>query len=535
MIINAVSYARFSSNNQREASIEIQQEHINRYCKDNGITIIKEYVDRAMSATTDNRPQFQQMIKDAESGLFSYVVVYNSSRFARNLEDHLRYKSILESYGIRILSVLEHFDTSPEGNLMENFMMSINQYYSKDLGRKAYLGCLETARACKSVGGVPPYGYGVKDQKYYIIEEEARAVRIIFEMIANGHSHKEVASKLESLGIRNRKGKRFKADFTTMLKNRKYMGEYVWNVRKQSSLHVQMPRDTSEVVRIPNGIPAIVSEELFLKVQARLTTNNRRRSDLQKKNYLLSSMIFCGNCGYRMYVDRNINGNGKKNFVRFNYRCYSKSRRGLECDTKDIRIDQLDTYITNLLFSVLLNDRYGKNIYRLIREKLGLDYEKIKKTLVNTQIEIDKTKREIQNLISTLAEARPIAYQEIIKEVERLTARKNDLESQMKMLRNEINDYPIFNEVMVQNNLMKIKTLVKNRTIEYVKTAVRLLVKSITITNEEIQTRINLNAYISGNNTKDLEIVIVEDTENVRNIDNQLKQRLNWGSLIIRI
>ena len=537
MIINAVSYARFSSNNQREASIEIQQEHINRYCRENGITIIKEYVDRAFSATNDQRPQFQQMIKDAESGLFSYVIVYNSSRFARNLQDHLRYRSILESFGIRIISVNENFDeTTPEGDLMSNFMMSINQYYSKDLGRKTYLGCLETAKECKHVGGVPPYGYGVdKDQKYYIIEEEAKAIRIIFEMMANGYSHKEVAEKLDSLGLKTRKGTKFKADFTNILRNRKYMGEYVWNLRKRSSVHKQVPHESSEIVRIPNGIPAIVSEELFLKVQARLDKNNGKHLPKEKRNYLLSSIIFCGKCGFRMYVDRDANGNGKRNYMRYNYRCYSKSKGRFDCDTKDVRIDQLDTYITNLLFGVLLNDRYAKNIYRLIREKLGQEYERIKKSLVSTQIEIDKVKREIQNLISTLAEARPIAYQEIVKEVERLTTRKNDLESRMKLLRNELEEYPIFNEGMILSNLQKIKSLVKNRTTEYVRTAVRLLVKEIVITNEEIQTKINLNAYISGNNTKDLEIVIVEETENVRDTNRQLRQRLNWGSLIIRI
>ena len=537
MIINAVSYARFSSNNQREASIEIQQEHINRYCKDNGITIIKEYVDRAFSATNDNRPQFQQMIKDAESGMFSYVVVYNSSRFARNLQDHLRYRSILESYGIRIISVNENFDEStPEGDLMSNFMMSINQYYSKDLGRKTYLGCLETAKECKHVGGVPLYGYGVdKEQKYYIIEDEAKIVRIIFEMIAKGHSHKEVAEKLSIIGAVNRKGKKFKADFTNMLRNRKYMGEYVWNLRKRSSVHKQVPHDSSEIVRIPNGIPAIVSEELFQKVQERLDKNNGKHAKPENRSYLLSSLLFCGTCGFRMYVDRDANGNGKRNYVRYNYRCYSKSKGRFDCDTKDIRIDQLDAYITNLLFCVLLNDRYAKNIYRLIREKLGQEYERIRKSLVNSQIEIDKTKREIQNLISTLAEARPIAYQEIVKEVERLTTRKNDLESRMKLLRNELDEYPVFNEGMILSNLQKIKKLVKNRTTEYLRTAVRLLIKEIVITNEEIQTKVNLNAYITGNTSKDLEIGIVEETENVRDTNKQLRQRLNWSSLIIRI
>ena len=481
------------------------------------------------------------MIKDAESGLFSYVIVYSSSRFARNIQDHLRYKSILESFGIRIICVNENFDDStPEGDLMSNFMMSINQYYSRDLGRKTYLGCLETAKECKHVGGVPPYGYGVdKEQKYYIIEEEAKAVRIIFQMIADGYSHRDISKRLDELGYKTRKGKTFKADFTGMLRNRKYIGEYVWNIRRKSPiLNRTTPdilHDESDVVRIPNGIPAIISEELFLKVQSRLEKNNGKHLSYEKRNYLLSSMIRCGKCGFHMCVDRDINGNGMNNYTRFNYRCYSSNKRRADCDTKDIRIDQLDAYITNIMFCVLLNERYSKNIYKLIREKLGQDYDRLRKSITGIQIEIDKTKREIQNLITSLAEAKAVVYQEIIKEIERLTLRKNDLESKSSQLQLELRDYPVFNEGMVSSNLSRIKSLVKNRTIEYIKPALRLLVKEIIITNEEIQVVVNLNAYISGKQTKDLEIIIVEDNENVRNVENQFKQRLNWSSLIIRV
>ena len=541
MIINAVSYARFSSSNQREASIEIQQEHINRYCKENGITIIKEYVDRAFSATSDNRPQFQQMIKDAESGMFSYVVVYNSSRFARNLQDHLRYRSILESYGIRIISVNENFDeTTPEGDLMSNFMMSINQFYSKDLGRKTYLGCLETAKACKHVGGVPPYGYGVdKDQKYYIIEEEAKVVRLVFEMTDKGHTYKEIAEMCDTLGYRTRKGKKIKADFYRMLRCRKYIGEFIWSVKRKSPI-LNRPmsnvlHEESEVVRIPNGMPAIISEELFLRVQKRLDTADRTRTNYERRDYLLSSMIRCGTCGYKMYVDRNINGNGKGNYMRFNYRCYSGSKGRAECDTKDFRVDQLDSYITNLLFNVLINERYSKNIYRLIREKLGIDYDRAKKDLISNQKEIDKIKGEIQNLIKSLAEAKSIAYQEIVKEIERLTLRKNDLESRRKVIKQEMDQYPCFNEGMVEDSIIKMKKMIKSKTVEYLRPVLRLLLKEIILTKDEIQVVVNLNAYITSTSERDLEIIIVEESENVRDLDNQLKQKLNWTSLIIRI
>ena len=541
MTINAVSYARFSSLNQREASIEIQQEHINRYCRENGITIIKEYVDRAFSATSDNRPQFQQMIKDAESRLFSYVIVYNSSRFARNLQDHLRYRSILESCGVRIVSVNENFDeTTPEGDLMSNFMMSINQYYSKDLGRKAYLGCLETAKEGKHVGGVPPYGYGVdKDQKYFIKEEEAVVVRLVFEMFAKGASYRDIVKECEKRGYKTRKGQRFRKDFSRMLRCRKYIGEYSWSIRKKSTVLNKVTAETrheeSDVVRIPNGMPAIIDEKLFNRVQIMLDRRVHMNAVNEKRKYLLSSILRCGTCGYKIYVDRNINGNGKGNYMRFNYRCYSTNRGRAECDTKDFRVDQLDAYITNLLLGVLLNERYTKSIYKLIREKLGIEYDRGRKALINNQIEIDKLKQEIQNLIKSLAEARSIAYQEIVKEIERMTTRKNDLEAAKIILKQEMDEYPCFNEAMVATTMNRMRTMIKSKTVEYLRPVILLLIKEIRLTKDEVQVVLNLNAYITGNSNKDLEVIIVEEAENIRNLDNQLKQRLNWSSLVIRI
>lgn len=537
MKINAVSYARFSSNNQRETSIEIQQEHISRYCQDNGINLIKEYVDRAISATSDNRPQFQQMIKDAETGLFSYVVIYNTSRFARNISDHLKYRAILESYGIRIVSVQESFDDStPEGDLMSNFMMSINQYYSKDLGRKTYLGCLETAKACLHVGGQPPFGFKVnKEQKYEINEEEAVVVRLVFNMVASGSSNSDICDVLNKKGFKTRKGKPFDTDFSGMLRNRKYMGEYSWNNRSRSSLTRNLTVKERETVRIPNGIPAIVKEELFNKVQIIIDKRKHQKTKNVKNNHLLTGLLRCGKCGYRMNIDSDKNGNGKRNFQRFDYRCYSMNRKRADCDTKSIRVDNYDTYITNLLFNVLLNERYTKKIYKLIREKLGQEYERARKELIESQMAYNKTKDEIKNLVATLAEARSLAYQEIIKEIERMTLLKNTLEKNIEQQKKEIQEYPIFTESMIESRLIKMKSMVKRRTIEYIKPILRILVNEIDTTKDEILVKVNLNAYLTGKCSKELEIFIVEDTENIRNTNNQLKQKLNWGALTMRV
>lgn len=535
MKVNAVSYARFSSNNQREASIEIQQEHINRYCKDNGITIIKEYVDRAFSATSDNRPSFQQMIKDSESGLFTYVVVYNSSRFCRNVQDHLKYRAILEANGVRIISVNENFDEStPEGDLMSNFMMSINQYYSKDLGRKTYLGCLETARECKHVGGRVPFGYYVKDQKYYINEKEAEAVRLMFELKAKNKTNKEICEALEKRGLRNRNNKKFESDFSDILRNKKYTGEFIWNLHKRNKITGKLNDNPNvqDVVRIPNGIPAIVSEELYQKVQTIL--DSRQRITNRQSDYLLSSLLKCGSCGYNLSVDRNVNGNGKRGWVRLDYRCYSRNRHRAECDTKPIRVEYLDAYIMNLVKNVLLNERYSRQIYKMIRTKLGEEYELLKQTLVSNQEEQIKATDEIKNLVNSLAEAKPIAYQEIVKEIERIKLKQLELESKADFIHNELDECPYYTEEAICDKILRLKKSALNKPISELKSVLKKIVNGIIVSNEEIVVKVNLNTYITRGCKKPIEMAIIEETANIKNPSLHLNQKLNWASLVIR-
>ena len=537
MIVNAVSYARFSSNNQREASIEIQQEHIYKYCKDNGINIIKDYVDRALSATSDNRPQFQQMIKDAESGLFSYVVVYNSSRFCRNIQDHLKYRAILEANNVKIISVNENFDEStPEGDLMSNFMMSINQYYSKDLGRKTFLGCMETARNGMNVGGKVLYGYDVVDQKFIINEAEAEVVRLIFKMISDGYTSIEVCEELNNRGITKRDGKPFQAKFTNMLRNRKYIGEFIWNQYKRNKITGKvMVKAPSDVVRIPNAIPAIVDDETFFKVQQLLDGRERRKKRVGKTDYLLQSFIICGDCGYGISVDCNRNGNGKGTHKRVDYRCYSKARRRADCNVKPYRLEYTDAYVMNIVNGVLLNERYVKKIYKLIVEIIGKEYERVKKQIVDNQVAQIKTNEEVKNLINALAEAKPIVYQEIINEIERLKNEQNSLENEMKMLKVELKEHPIFSEETVLRRILELKKEVKTSKTEELRNILRILIKKIIISNEEFIIKVNLNAYLPKTYKKSIELMIVEDPINIKDKNHHLDQKLNWSSLEIRV
>ena len=536
MEINAVTYARFSSNNQREASIEIQQENIYRYCKDNGITIIKDYVDRALSATSDNRPQFLQMIKDAESGQFSFVVVYNSSRFCRNIQDHLKYKSILESYGVKIICVNENFDEStPEGDLMSNFMMSINQYYSKDLSRKVFLGCMESARNAKHVGGKTIYGYDLVNQQYVINEKEAEAVRLIFNMTAKEYTNKEICDELNRRGLTKRDGSKFQAKFSGMLRNRKYIGEFVWNQYKRNKRTGKLsPKAPDEVIRIPNAFPALVSEELFNKVQKIIDKRGLKNTSKAKTVYLLQSMITCGCCGYTVSVDCDRNANGKHTRIRLDYRCYSKNRRRLDCNVKPYRVEFTDTYILNLLNNVLLNERYAKAIYKTIVKKIGIDYENIREVLFVNQQEMAKIKRKIKELVSTLPDAKPIAYQGTLIEIEKQKVMLSMLQEQSNSMNNELEQPIHFNEETILNRILALKKEMGTKTVNEIKDVLRVLIKDIKMTNEEFIVNVNLTAYLPKTCKRNIDISIVEEAINIKNRNYHFNQKLNWSSLDIR-
>ena len=120
--MKGVIYARYSSDTQREESIEGQIRECTEYAKHNGITIIGPYIDRALSAKTDNRPEFQRMIRDGAKYLFDLVIVWKLDRFARNRYDSAHNKAILRKNGVKVISAKENISEGPEGIILESML-----------------------------------------------------------------------------------------------------------------------------------------------------------------------------------------------------------------------------------------------------------------------------------------------------------------------------------------------------------------------------------------------------------------------------
>ena len=165
--MTAVIYAHYSSDNQREESIEGQIRECTAYAEKNDFTVVKHYIDRAISAKTDNRPQFQQMIKDSERGLFDTIIVWKLDRFSRNRYDSARYKTQLKKNGVKLVSATEVISAGPKGIILESVLEGYAEYYSADLSEKVVRGMTENALKGVYNGGTVPFGYVIDETRHY--------------------------------------------------------------------------------------------------------------------------------------------------------------------------------------------------------------------------------------------------------------------------------------------------------------------------------------------------------------------------------
>ena len=252
---NCVVYARYSSHSQKDTSIEDQVRDIEVYCRLNNLSIVKVYADRHLTGTSDKRPQFQQMMKDAAHGRWSYVVVWKTDRFARNRYDSATYKYRLKRYGVRVLSAKESIPDGPEGILLESVLEGSAEYYSANLAQNIKRGMHSNALECKVNSGSIPFGYRKgEDGRFALEPAEAEVVREIFRKVAEGVPFVDLCNDLNGRGIRTKRGGLWnKNSFRRMLSNETYIGVYSFSD-----------------VRVEGGCPSIVDRALFLGVGEKL-------------------------------------------------------------------------------------------------------------------------------------------------------------------------------------------------------------------------------------------------------------------------
>lgn len=338
--ILAAIYARYSSHNQSEQSIEGQLAAAHQYAAAHGYTVVKEYCDRAQTGRNDNRDAFQQMLADTEKHQFDIIITWKVDRIGRNREDIAFNKHKCKRNGVRIEYVAENLPNSAESVILESVLEGMAEYYSLQLSTNVRRGQLESARKMQSIGGKCPLGYDVdRDTKQFIINPKtAPIVKQIFERYAQGETEFEIIKWLNEQGIRTSRNKPFsKSSIARLLHNEKYIGVYVFK----------------DLVRIEDGVPAIVDKDLFDKVQELMKINRRAPSNTwTHQDYILSDKLFCGKCGSAMVGESGFSHTGAKHSY---YSCMGRRKKKI-CDKRPVRQEWIEKKVLEATRDVLADD-----------------------------------------------------------------------------------------------------------------------------------------------------------------------------------
>lgn len=405
----AVTYMRMSTD-QQEHSIDSQERLIKAYAKQNQYTIIHNYIDEGISGrTVEKRPQFLQMIEDSAKGEFQYVLIYDSSRFARNLEQSLVYKSILRKNDVELVSITEPVLDSDTSLITDALFGAMNEMYSRKLSKNVKRGMEQKALRGEFCGNVP-FGYDYDKTKKMLVPnpKEAPIVKYILSEILNGRTPYSIACEMREKNIRTKAGvtlERRRIEY--MIRNPVYKGYIRWTAN-----------DTL-ITRKSTHEPFITEEE-FAEIQ-RITTERANRLRVNAKPpekclHWLSGMIYCSECGcVYTFVKARPHENKKARF-----RCSGQSR-GKCSSAISFRLDVLEETVLHIMKEVTSDDKllYSMNIRR---QKLPeIDY---KNEIKKLKTSLDRAKKAFLEGIDTLAE-----YGEIKKHI---TAEIESLEESQK-------------------------------------------------------------------------------------------------------
>ncbi|MDO4944969.1 MAG: recombinase family protein [Ruminococcus sp.] len=300
----AAAYIRVSTEEQTELSPDSQVKLIREYAKKNDYIVPDEYIfhdDGISGRTTAKRPGFNRMIGTAKlkPRPFDAILLWKFSRFARNREDSIVYKSMLRKLGIEVVSISENVGDDKMSVLIEAMIEAMDEYYSINLAEEVKRGMLEKISRGKIVNA-PPIGYTLKDGEY-VPDENAPLVQRIFNMFIEGQGYKTIAVKLNDEGYRTVKGNTFEnRNIEYIIRNPVYAGKLRWTPGgKGSQSHYH---SDSEVMIVDGTHEPIIEPEIWEQAQQAVKEHKRRYTPFSRENpvkhdYMLRGLVRCSACG----------------------------------------------------------------------------------------------------------------------------------------------------------------------------------------------------------------------------------------------
>jgi site-specific DNA recombinase len=407
--MQAALYIRVSTEEQADEgfSIPAQTKQLSEYCHKNNIEIFKIYADEGLSGQKENRPQFQQMIKDAEKKLFNIILVHKFDRFARKVELSQRIKQQLKSSGVNVVSITEPIENSPIGFFQEGILELLAEYYVKNLAQESKKGHVERASQGLHNGSVP-FGYKIDHSvsaMMSINEEQAKIVRLIFDMYINkGYGCTKISRILNDMKIKSPVDSYW--SFYTVnriIKNPKYVGYIEYDGILYEGKH-----------------EPIISKEVYelTKKYLKDRTWKREYRGINFEKFIFLGLLKCGYCGMSMTVYKYTRNH-------YGYTC-NKSRRfdrpGRCHHMNSYRVDKMQTSIEKIIKEYIelgireqIKSGNVNDFMKTRKEKLEIKLKRLKEAYLNGAFELDeflKTEKQIKKELSEIRfePAKPYDY-----------------------------------------------------------------------------------------------------------------------------
>ena len=396
-------YTRVSTAMQIDGySLEAQRTRMRAFAEFNEYEIAGEYEDAGKSGKSiEGRDEFNRMMEDIKTGKddVSFVLVFKLSRFGRNAADVLSTLQTMQDFGVNLICVEDGIDSSKDaGKLMISVLSAVAEIERENIRVQTMEGRIQKARDGKWNGGFPPYGYNLKNGVLEINEEEAPAIRTIFEQwVSTDIGANGLAKYLENHGIRkiprhNGKNPLFDAALIRkIIKNPVYCGKIAYGRRKTEKVHGT--RNEYKLVEqddylVVDGLhEGIVSEEMWNQAQVKMIAQAKKYEHVNKAKdtriHLLSGLVKCPICGAGMYGNKSIkhrkDGTKYKDF--FYYGCKHRTMtRGHKCDyKKQINEDVLNAAVVEVITKLVANPRFAS----MMQEKINM---KVDTTVIDQEI-----------------------------------------------------------------------------------------------------------------------------------------------------
>ena len=348
------------------------------------------------------------MIKDSGKHLFDMIIVWKLDRFARNRYDSARYKAALKKNGVKVVSATEVISDGAEGIILESVLEGYAEYYSADLSEKVVRGMTENALKSKYNGGTRPIGYLIdSDQHFQLDPLTAPFVREAFQRYDEGATMTAIRDWLNEQGVKNTRGQKMTYNSVQhLLNNRRYIGEYTY-------------RD----IVVPDGIPAIVPQDLFDRVQQKLAKNKKAPARHKAEDdYLLTTKLFCGYCGAYLCGESGTSHTGN---VHHYYKCVSVKKKRTECHKKSVRKEWIEDLVVSETMRMVMDDKAIEAIVSMLMDLQ--DRENVNLPLYEQQLR--ETDTAIQNLLNAIQQG--ILTKSTKGRLEELEATKEELETKI--------------------------------------------------------------------------------------------------------